>query len=62
VSPYVSHDYRGMPVAIKQEQMKIEDADKLSAVYRKANQEDEGQLIMDDEEERKNDEEEFKIV
>jgi hypothetical protein len=51
-----------MPVAIKQEQLKIEDADKLSAVYRKANQEDEGQLIMDDEEERKNDEEEFKIV
>jgi len=31
-----------MPVAIKQEQMKIEDADKLSAVYRKANEEDEG--------------------
>lgn len=37
VSPYISRDYKGMPVAIKQEAMKIEDADRLSAGYRKAN-------------------------
>lgn len=37
VSPYVSHDYKGMPVAIKQEALKIEDAERLSAGYRKAN-------------------------
>ena len=42
VNPYLSHDYKGMPVAIKQENMKVEDAERLSAGYRKANIEDEG--------------------
>jgi hypothetical protein len=36
-SSYLSHDYKGMPVAIKQEALKIEDAERLSAGYRKAN-------------------------
>jgi hypothetical protein len=54
VNPYISHDFKGMPVAIKQEALKIEDADRLSAGYRKANIEDEGQPIL--EEEQKDDE------
>jgi hypothetical protein len=42
---YVTHDYKGQPVAIRQVQMKEEEAEKLSRGFRKANEEDEGQLI-----------------
>ena len=45
----MTHDYKGMPVAIKQQQLNIEEADLLSAKYRKANEEDEGQLIKEEE-------------
>ncbi len=45
----MSHDYKGMPVPIKQQQLNIEEADLLSAKYRKANEEDEGQLIKEEE-------------